>query len=137
MPLVKRGGCVATRRLSEARLWAELRKLPLRFRRQTPIGRYIVDFVCHAAKLVVEVDGARHDLDEAQLHDHERDAWLTSVGYRVVRVGDTRAYEDAHAVAEEIATLLPRREKGRDEGARANVAGDALEARPLATAEDL
>ena len=103
---------------SERRLWEALRKLGLHFRRQVPIGRYIADFASHAAKLIVEVDGARHDLPEAQLHDLERDAWLTSVGYRVIRVADSRAYEYPQAVAEEIASLPPRRGKGRDGGVR-------------------
>ncbi len=114
---------------SERRLWAELRKLDLRFRRQVPIGRYIADFASHSAKLVVEVDGGRHDLPDAQLHDLERDAWLSSVGYRVIRVPDRRAYEHPETVAEEIASLPPRRGKGRDGGARAAIDGRARAAR--------
>src|SRR5690349_19824573 len=57
----------------------------LSFRRQTPMGRYIVDFVCHAARMVIELDGDTHDF-EAQRHgDGERDAWLASRGYVVQR----------------------------------------------------
>ena len=120
---------------SEKRLWAELRKLDLRFRRQVAIGGYIADFASHPLRLVVEVDGFRHDLPDAQLHDAERDAWLTSVGYRVIRIPDRRAYEQPEAAAAEIATLPPRRGKGRDGGARTPVTQRALVAAPVLPAE--
>jgi very-short-patch-repair endonuclease len=87
---------------SERRLWKELRKLELHIRRQAPIGRYIADFAQHEARMVIEVDGARHDLDEAQLHDAERDAWLVAQGYRVIRVRDSEALEMAEEVAARI-----------------------------------
>ena len=88
---------------SEKKLWAELRKLDLNIRRQAPIGRYVADFAQHSAKLVIEVDGARHDLEDAQLHDHLRDEWLRSQGYRVLRVRDIEAFEEPHAVAVRVA----------------------------------
>jgi very-short-patch-repair endonuclease len=92
--------------VSEKKLWSALKKLDLGFRRQAPIGRYIADFAKHSAKLVVEVDGPSHDLAEDQLYDHERDEWLRSQGYRVVRVSDREVYADADAVAERIAGLM-------------------------------
>ncbi len=116
---------------SEARLWAELRTLKLHFRRQAPIGRYIADFVCHAAKLIVEVDGGRHHLPENQLHDHLRDTWLASAGYRVLRIRDTRAFEEPAVVAAEIAALVslpPRGGKGGDGGVSAHLDCDPPEA---------
>jgi very-short-patch-repair endonuclease len=91
---------------SESKLWAELRKLDLHIRRQAPIGRYVADFAQHAAKLVIEVDGARHDLEDAQLHDHIRDEWLKSQGYRVLRVRDTEAFEQPQAVAARVAAAI-------------------------------
>jgi very-short-patch-repair endonuclease len=117
---------------SERRLWTELRKLDVHFRRQAPIGRYIADFACHAARLVIEVDGGRHVLPEEQLRDAQRDAWLKTIGYRVIRVRDTRAFEEPEKVVAEIAasnSLPPRRGKGRDGGVGAtieNVARAAL-----------
>jgi very-short-patch-repair endonuclease len=57
----------------------------LPFRRQAPMGQYVIDFVCHAARLIVELDGETHDFDERQRHDEVRDAWLASRGYHVVR----------------------------------------------------
>jgi very-short-patch-repair endonuclease len=55
------------------------------FRRQTPIGSYIVDFVCHAAGLVVEIDGETHDFETRLRSDATRDRWLASRGYVVLR----------------------------------------------------
>ena len=70
---------------SERYLWNLLRKTDLHFRRQAPFGRYIVDFVCHEHRLVVELDGGVHNLPEVAAHDAERDAWLTGRGYQVMR----------------------------------------------------
>ena len=70
---------------AEKKLWYALRDRRFenfKFRRQVPIGKYIADFVCQDCKLIVEVDGSQHEGSE---HDRERDAWLASVGYRVLR----------------------------------------------------
>jgi very-short-patch-repair endonuclease len=91
---------------SEHILWKELRKLDLHIRRQAPIGKYIADFIQHSAKLVIEVDGGRHDLPENQLHDQVRDEWLRSQGYRVLRVRDQEVYDNPPAVAQKVAALL-------------------------------
>ena len=69
---------------AERRLWRHLRRKGLnglRFRRQAPIGPYIVDFYCEARSLVIEVDGGQHGASA----DAARDAWLVSHGYRVLR----------------------------------------------------
>ncbi len=72
--------------VSEQRLWSALRasRLGFSFRRQVPISRYIADFVCTQARLVVEVDGGVH-LQRAQLDAH-RDSILQRAGYRVLRI---------------------------------------------------
>jgi very-short-patch-repair endonuclease len=57
----------------------------LGFRRQAPMGNYIVDLVCHEAGVVVELDGESHDFDERLRRDQIRDAWLASRGYVVLR----------------------------------------------------
>lgn len=108
--------------VSERVLWEALRRLNLHIRRQAPLGRYVVDFVHHGARLVIEVDGGRHDLPEAQLHDAERDAWLAAQGYRVLCIRDRDAFGAADATADRIAaeiqqspptpTLPPSRGKG-------------------------
>ena len=63
----------------EARLWVALRKKQqgLRFRRQHPVGPFVLDFFCESAKLAVEVDGQSHWRGENPLRDIERDHWLT------------------------------------------------------------
>ena len=69
---------------SEVALWKHLRgsRLGYRFRRQEPIGPYIVDFVCFEKRLVVEADGDQH---EESPHDRRRDAYLNRQGFRVLR----------------------------------------------------
>src|SRR6266850_61571 len=73
---------------TEFRLWSRLRGRQMdgwKFRRQAPIGEFIVDFYCPAAKLVVELNGDSHN-NEAQFdRDNRRQAWLESQGYRVLR----------------------------------------------------
>lgn len=69
---------------TEARLWQILRReqLGVRFRRQEPIGPYIVDFVCFEHRLIIEADGGQHA--ESQ-HDARRDVWLRGQGFRLLR----------------------------------------------------
>ena len=61
----------------------------LRFRRQVPIGTYVVDFCCLSVRLVVEVDGGVHAL--RTFDDAKRDAWLTSQGFTVLRFANSHA----------------------------------------------
>jgi len=92
---------------SEQRLWKELRKLDVHIRRQAPIGRYVVDFACHAKKLVIEVDGEVHErLDDVALRDHERADWLRSQGYTVVRFANREVDADVFSVVEAIRKQL-------------------------------
>jgi very-short-patch-repair endonuclease len=73
---------------AEQRLWHFLRAQRLRdrkFRRQAAIGPYVVDLVCFANKLVVELDGPQHLDAEAVEHDKRRTNWLTARGFRVIR----------------------------------------------------
>ena len=73
----------------EKHLWSQLRKLrnshSVHVRRQAPIGPYVTDFIIHAARLVVEVDGPMH-MDEGRIdRDIARDKWLAEAGYKVMR----------------------------------------------------
>jgi very-short-patch-repair endonuclease len=73
---------------AETLLWRHLkahRLALLGFRRQSPMGSYIADFVSHACKLVVEVDGESHDFESRLRHDSRRDEWFASRGYCVLR----------------------------------------------------
>lgn len=71
---------------AESLLWYELRAEGLVFRRQQPIGPYIVDFVCPSARLIVEVDGDRHETEAGKRHDANRDSYLRSLGYPILRI---------------------------------------------------
>ena len=86
---------------TESRMWAHLRnrQLGVRFRRQEPIGSYIVDFVCMERRLVLELDGESH-VDSSR--DEARDADLRRWGFSVIRVNDSDVYEDEQAVVELI-----------------------------------
>lgn len=73
----------------EARLWSALRASRfrgLKFRRQHPVGPYILDFYCAAARLAIEVDGAGHDNPDQGRHDQRRTAWLATQGIKVIRL---------------------------------------------------
>jgi very-short-patch-repair endonuclease len=73
----------------EVRLWNRLRvRLPGQpvFRRQHPIGPYVLDFYCPTAHLAIEIDGISHDMGDRPQRDIERDRWLEKHGLTVVRI---------------------------------------------------
>jgi very-short-patch-repair endonuclease len=74
--------------LPEGLLWRELRRAShgFKFRRQHPIGPYVLDFYCPQARLAVEVDGSDHHTDSAAAYDERRDAWLEGQGVRMLRL---------------------------------------------------
>jgi very-short-patch-repair endonuclease len=76
------------------------------FRRQTPIGPYIVDFVSHAAKLVVEIDGGQHFDAAGEARDKRRDAFLAAKGFRVLRFSNHDVMTNRNGVLETIATIV-------------------------------
>jgi very-short-patch-repair endonuclease len=95
--------------LAEQRLWTVLRRLDLgggHFRRQAPFGPYVVDFVHHGARLIVEVDGGVHRLPEVARNDAEREAWLTQRRYVVIRVANAEALYEADTIAQKIAATV-------------------------------
>ncbi len=78
-----------TMSLPEVLLWVQIkaRKLDgLLFRRQHPIGPYILDFYCEAARLCLEIDGASHSAGDRPARDERRDAWLAAQGIRTLRL---------------------------------------------------
>ena len=91
--------------LPEIALWAALRGRRLkglRFRRQHPIGPYILDFYCDERRLAVEVDGQMHDQPEALEHDARRTAWLATRDVKVHRIAAKDVLTDIGAVLEGI-----------------------------------
>jgi very-short-patch-repair endonuclease len=97
----------ATMTDAEQRLWYHLRGrrfLGAKFRRQMPLGRYVVDFVCLEQRLVLELDGGQHaDRTGA---DQDRDAWLRARGFRVLRFWNNEVMEDLPGVLARIACEL-------------------------------
>jgi very-short-patch-repair endonuclease len=81
-----------------------MKQLGVRFRRQVPLGRYIVDFVCFERRLIIEVDGGQH-LENAP-NDEARTRWLTSEGYRVLRFWNDVVLRETAAVIDEISRSL-------------------------------
>ena len=93
---------------AEGLLWHYLRKKQLggyKFRRQQPIGTYIVDFACMPEKLLVELDGGQHAKRAA--HDERRDAFLRSKGFRVLRFWSNEVFENCFGVLERVYEALP------------------------------
>ena len=94
---------------AERVIWNELRAHRMNgasFRRQTPIGPYVVDFVCYAANLVVELDGGQHFESEHMMRDARRDAFLMSKGFRVLRFNNHDVMTNRQGVLETIAAAL-------------------------------
>jgi very-short-patch-repair endonuclease len=88
---------------AEQHLWYRLRRKQIgnaRFRRQFPIGHFIVDFVCLPARLIVEVDGGHHDVQAAA--DDERTAWLEAEGFDVIRFWNNDVLGNTDGVVERI-----------------------------------
>ena len=94
----------------ERKLWYNyLRKYPVRFLRQHPIDRYIVDFYCHRAKLAVELDGSQHFEDEGLAWDRERDEVLSRYGIRVIRIPNNEVNTNLAGVCEYIDLCVKER----------------------------
>lgn len=91
--------------LSERLLWKALRRLQMNFRRQTPIGRYVVDFSHRTSRLIVEIDGPVHDFPGRAEQDRVRQAWLEAEGFRVVRIPEAMVRKRLEAVVRRLADL--------------------------------
>lgn len=94
----------------EAQLWYRfLCRSEFRFRRQYIIGNYIVDFYCHQAKLVVELDGSQHYEQQGQEYDQLRTAYLEQLGIKVIRFSNLDILRRFQDVCEEIFTVVQER----------------------------
>jgi len=95
---------------AERKLWSKLRnqQLGVKFRRQEPLGRFIVDFFCKEAKLIVELDGGQHWEEQNVFKDAERTKELEGLGFRVVRFSDRDVMVNVEGVVGEIMKLLGR-----------------------------
>ncbi|WP_297110985.1 endonuclease domain-containing protein [uncultured Devosia sp.] len=95
--------------LPERRFWAltlAWRDAGLHWRRQSPIGPYVVDFVCKGKKLVVEIDGDTHFSEAGVTHDAQRTAYLAGRGYRVLRFTNADVMQRGEGVFVSLAEVL-------------------------------
>jgi very-short-patch-repair endonuclease len=95
----------------EKLLWSRLRAgrcEGMKFRRQHPVGQYIVDFVCLERKLIIELDGGQHALPDEARKDRQRDAWLEKEGYTVVHFWDNEVLMNRNGILDAIRERLNR-----------------------------
>ena len=94
---------------TEIFLWSKIRRKQLfgyQFYRQKNIGNYIVDFYCPAAKLVIEVDGGQHYSEERMNKDKQRDDYLSSLGFKILRFSDREVFKNIEGILEKICRCL-------------------------------
>jgi very-short-patch-repair endonuclease len=97
---------------AERILWSELRDHRLNgagFRRQVPLGNYIADFICHAATLVIELDGGQHFSNQAERADAARSAAIEAQGFHVLRFSNHDVMTNRAGVLETIGTTIAER----------------------------
>ena len=91
----------------ERRLWYDfLRTYTVRFSRQKVLGKYIVDFYCAEAKLIIELDGSEHYTEGGMEHDEERTAFLKEYGLKIIRIPNTEIHKNFQGVCEYIDLLV-------------------------------
>ena len=87
----------------EKKLWYSfLRKYPIKFSRQKVLGKYIVDFYCAEAKLVIELDGSGHYSEEGIEYDKERTKFLEEYGLKIIRIPNKEIHKNLIGVCEFI-----------------------------------
>jgi very-short-patch-repair endonuclease len=87
--------------------WLRAKKLKgVKFRRQEPIGTYVVDFVSFEKKLIIEIDGGQHNFEETKTNDDARTAWLESQGFRVIRYWNNEVASNLDGVLTQIEEAL-------------------------------
>ena len=94
----------------ERHLWYDfLRHYPVKVLRQKVIGRYIADFYCASAKLVIEIDGAQHFTDEGLEYDFEREKFMESLGIKTIRYTNREIDKQFDAVCFDIDAQIKER----------------------------
>ena len=94
---------------AEKLLWLRLKNkhlMGVKFRRQEPIGSYIVDFVSFENKLIIELDGNFHNKEENKINDVQRTLWLESQGFRVIRFWNREVLCSFEKVVSKISSAL-------------------------------
>ncbi len=106
---------------AEKVLWNYLRAnrfFGLHFKRQQPIGEYIVDFVCFSKKLIIELDGGQHNEGQKGVKDAKRTKFLEGRGYKVIRIWNDDVFNNIEGVFEYIQSSLPTRGGGLGRGGK-------------------
>ena len=112
----------------ERHLWYDfLKMLPVTVNRQKVFGRYIVDFYCASARIVIELDGGQHYEPEAMEADRIRDAYLNCLGLRVLRYTNADVNRRFEAVCQDILRHLPLLPTSSPAAAGASPQGEARE----------
>ena len=94
----------------EKRLWYDfLKKLSQTVHRQKVIGKYVVDFYCASAKIVIELDGSQHNTEKGAISDYERDAYLNANGIVVLRYSNLDVNKRFNDVCRDIMLQIERR----------------------------
>jgi len=112
MPRINLGRDVARARhlrrnlsLPERMLWLRIKGSEIRFRKQHPIGDYVLDFYCASAKLAIEVDGFSHETGDRPQRDEARTIWLSRHGIEVLRIPAKDVLANPDAVADALLRL--------------------------------
>jgi cyclase len=90
---------------AEDRFWQIVRNrrvLDLKIRRQHPVGPYVADFYCHELKLVIEIDGDIHDLEEVKQRDERREKHLRDLGVKILRFKNNDVFRNPHLIETEL-----------------------------------
>lgn len=96
----------------EKKLWYQcLRLFPVRFNKQKRLGNYIVDFYCHKARIVIELDGEQHYEEEAIIYDQQRTKYLEQFNILVLRYTNRELKANFKGVCEDIENTLKQRLK--------------------------
>ena len=99
---------------TEVLFWSRIRRkqiLGFQFNRQRPIGRYVVDFYCPKAKLVIEIDGSQHFEEANEKEDKERDVYLESLGLKVLRFNNADICRNMDGAIQALFFVLDGKEK--------------------------
>jgi very-short-patch-repair endonuclease len=105
---------------AEVRLWSRLRNRQLcnlKFRRQVPRGKFIADFLCDEAMLILEIDGSQHDVSPNK--DEMRSAYLESLGYLVMRFRNYDVLQNTDRVLDHVCAVAEQRRKASSSALRA------------------
>jgi len=99
---------------AERKLWSKIRNnqvAGLRFTRQKPIGKYIVDFYCHKLKLVIELDGSQHFYEESIQYDKAREKYLEDQQLKILRIANIEIFKNLDGVIEKLWIIAEKHKK--------------------------